>query len=161
MIRANAKIDLNMKLILKILLCFSIIFILASCQEKHPEDTRVPGGLTGLNHTKVAIISFYVDGQWGGNIRAMGGGGKTVCCVSMPREYPKEGIKVKVRWNATDTLEEHWFEKEVNVDPYSSKGGDVYVHFLPNQQVRVVVSNIHPMSPEYPGPGMPGEEKNK
>ncbi|WP_262488303.1 DUF3304 domain-containing protein [Iodobacter fluviatilis] len=77
----------------------------------------------------------------------------------MPREYPKEGLKVKVRWNATDTLEEHWFEKEVLVDPYPAGGGSVYVHFLPEQQVKVIVSNLYPENPDYPGPHLLGEEK--
>ncbi|QBC44695.1 hypothetical protein C1H71_14930 [Iodobacter fluviatilis] len=95
----------------------------------------------------------------GGESSCNGRWGKTVCCVSMPREYPKEGLKVKVRWNATDTLEEHWFEKEVLVDPYPAGGGSVYVHFLPEQQVKVIVSNLYPENPDYPGPHLLGEEK--
>jgi hypothetical protein len=156
----NIKLPLKMKFISKVFFCFAIFFSLASCQEKQPEDTSVPGGLTGLNHTKVGIPAFYVNGEWGGDLDAMGGGGSTTCCVSMPREYPKEGIKVKVRWNASDTLEQHWFEKEVLVDPYPDGAGRVYVHFLAGQNVRVIVSAYNtPGHPDYPGPGLPGEEK--
>ncbi|WP_293936380.1 DUF3304 domain-containing protein [Iodobacter sp.] len=147
-----------MKIILKLFISIMTIAILTACPSKE-EDNTVLGRLTGLNHTKVAIITFYVNDAWGGNIRAMRGGGETTCCVVMPREYPKGGLKVNVRWNATDTLEEHWFEKEVVVDPYPDGAGRVYVHFLPNENIRVIVSDLHPMHKQYPGPGMPGEEK--
>lgn len=63
-----------------------------------------------------------------------------ICCTSIPRVwYP--GMMVRVRWNMpigrTDVIK----EKIVAVEKYE-RPGDIYLHFFPNDEVRVIVTNI-------------------
>ncbi|WP_188053752.1 hypothetical protein [Iodobacter fluviatilis] len=81
----NIKLPLKIKFIFNVFFCFAMFFSLASCQEKQPEDTSVPGGLSGLNHTKVAIIAFYVDGEWGGIFVQWAVGENRVLCFYAAR----------------------------------------------------------------------------
>ena len=94
-----------------------------------------------VNHTGKYIYSASVDGAGGANMARWGAGGAEICCASIPRVwYP--GMMVLVRW---DMPEEHTHivkEKMVEVEKYDETGS-IYIHFFPDDEVRVVVS-IYP-----------------
>lgn len=131
---------------------------LAACGFEPPKTPTITASITGLNHTDTYVATFYVNGAYGGNISRRGGGGKTTCCVELPRTY-RPGLAATIRWSATNTREDLWQEKTVPVDTYGPEGGSLFVHFLPDDEVRLVVSNLHPQHPDYPGPGMPSGYK--
>ena len=86
-------------------------------------------------------------------------GNVSVPSPSMPRKW-RPGLTVHVKWTVSD-----WkhggggnYEADVPVDPYAEPG-NVYVHFLADGNVRVVVSNYYPWSPKYPGPHDPIPQK--
>ncbi|MFT3721597.1 DUF3304 domain-containing protein [Pseudorhodoferax sp.] len=118
--------------------------------------------ISPYNHTPDYIHQFYVDGQGGGNSRAYGGGGSFVCCIAYPKQW-RPGLTAQVRWttsssdpNATgdDTIEK-WHEKVVPIDRYDEPGSVLNVHFLPQGEVRLVISNTSAAHPNYPGPKAP------
>lgn len=93
-----------------------------------------------VNHTENYIYSASVDGAGGGKMSAWSAGMANICCTSIPRVwYP--GMMVRVRWNMpigrTDVIK----EKIVAVEKYE-RPGDIYLHFFPNDEVRVIVTNI-------------------
>ena len=56
--------------------------------------------IVGFNYTNRTIDSFSVDGQGGGNVflsSRTSGGGKSACCVRLPRAH-SSGSRVHVRW---------------------------------------------------------------
>ena len=101
-----------------------------------------------VNHTGKYIYSASVDGAGGANMARWGAGGAEICCASIPRVwYP--GMMVLVRW---DMPEEHTHivkEKMVEVEKYD-RPGDIYMHFFPDDEVRVVVSNVDGDSKNHP-----------
>jgi len=77
-----------------------------------------------------------------------GVGGADVCCTSIPRVwYP--GMKVLVRWDMPDGHQHIVKEKVVEVERYETPGS-IYMHFFPDDEVRVVVSPVGPRNPAYP-----------
>jgi hypothetical protein len=115
-------------------------------KSKGPETDAAQVGV--VNHTGNYIYSASVNGAGGGKMSAWGAGYANICCTSIPRTwYP--GMKVRVRWNMpvgrTDVIK----EKVVEVEKYE-ESGDIYLHFFPNDEVRVVVSNVAGYSSEHP-----------
>jgi hypothetical protein len=114
----------------------------------------IPAGITGINHTSTYISSFYVNEAYGGNISKKeegGGGGTVTCCLSLPERF-KPGQKVHVSWNASNTAEDHWQERDVEVDPYPDGGGNAWVNFLPDGRVRIIVTAENLWGDSYHGP---------
>jgi hypothetical protein len=106
----------------------------------------------------IGISEFYVNGTWGGNQHGWGGGGSTVCCVSLPRTTGSPTL-VTVKWRTyrTGVSEELWHEATVPVH-FSVPPGDgdgLKVHFLPGHRVEVWYARIGLWDPEYPGPPYP------
>ena len=105
--------------------------------------------LSGYNHTADYIHQYYVDGQGGGNVYAYEGGGSFVCCIVYPKAW-REGLAAKVRWTTSSSdpnasaaeSEERWHEKVVPIDRYREGGTRLNVHFLPNGEVRLIVTNM-------------------
>ena len=118
--------------------------------------------LSGYNHTADYIHQYYVDGQGGGNVRAYGGGGSFVCCIAYPETW-REGLTATVRWTTSSSnpkatgpdAQETWHEKVVPVDRYDKAGTTINVHFLPEGEVRLIVTNMTAGAPGYPGPDAP------
>ncbi|MBS0425976.1 MAG: DUF3304 domain-containing protein [Proteobacteria bacterium] len=119
------------------------------------------GSITAYNHTGDYIHQYYINGQWGGNSFAYEGGGSFVCCAEFPAQW-HEGLSATVRWTTSssdpkatgDAAEEHWHEKVVPIERYTSEG-NLNVHFLPGGDVRLVVSLAGAGHPDYPGPAYP------
>ena len=103
-----------------------------------------------VNHTGNFIYSASVNDAGGANMSAWGVGGADVCCISLPRAW-YSGMKVSVRWNMPVGVKSVIKEKIVEVEKYE-RPGSVYMHFFPDDEVRVIVSGVGPRSPDYPIP---------
>lgn len=138
-----------------------LILSFAACSKPVP-DKFVFAQIGNYNHTADYIHQFYVDGAWGGNSRAYGGGGGFVCCIKYPRVW-HSGLQATVRWTTSssdpkatgDDAREHWHEKVVPIDRYDEPGTTLNVHFLPKGEVRLVISSMGAGHPDYPGPAYP------
>lgn len=140
-----------MKWVLMLLAILSLSACSGLNNEQASAESAAAGAQVGVvNHTGNYIYSSSVNGTWGGNMPAWGAGGGSICCVSIPRVwYP--GMKVRVRWNMPIGRQDVIKEKIVEVEKYEQPG-TVYLHFFPNDEVRVVVSNIGGSHPEHPIP---------
>lgn len=133
------------------LLPIGIGIIVAGCvlREPHAKPRDMSSAQVGIvNHTGNFIYSASVDGAGGGTMSRWGAGNANICCVSIPDVwYP--GMKVLVRWDMPVGLEHVVKEKVVEVEKYDNPGS-LYMHFFPNDEVRVVVSAVGPRNPAYP-----------
>ncbi|GJI93810.1 hypothetical protein RugamoR57_05280 [Duganella caerulea] len=117
-------------------------------QSRAQQSDRAPAQVGIVNHTGDYIYSASVDGAGGGNMDSWGVGGAEICCISIPRVwYP--GMKVLVRWDMPVGHQHIVKKKIVEVEKYETTGS-VFMHFFPNDEVRVVVSPFEPSSPEHP-----------
>ena len=111
-------------------------------------------GCTG--HGNVGYIHSYavqetVHGQFSrGMISGLSCGGTVIAGYPVPRTWTP-GMKVKVRWNRPIKGEDNWIEKTTTIPRYDAIGM-LIVHFFPNDEVRVVVSNYYPESRYHPIP---------
>lgn len=125
--------------------------LLLGCAAAAKEETYGPG-ITGLDHLPehLSVQDFWVDGHAG---HQAGKGGSKVCCAELPTQW-RPGLTVKVRWEVTNWPARVYsiHERVVPVEKYDEPGA-LYVHFLPENSVQVIVSNIYPEHIEtYPGP---------
>lgn len=108
-------------------------------------------GCTG--HGNVGYIHSYavqetVHGQFSrGMVNGLSCGGTVAAGYPVPRTWTP-GMKVKVRWkpNGRD-----YIEKTTTIPRYDAIGM-LYVHFFPNDEVRVVVSQVGTLNPDHPIP---------
>lgn len=108
-----------------------------------------------VNHTGNFIYSASLSGDevpggGGGGMSAWGAGGAEICCTSIPRVW-HPGIKVLVRWDMPEGHTHIRKEKIVEVEKYDEPGS-IYMHFFPNDEVRVVVSVYPGYSKAHPIP---------
>lgn len=137
---------------MKRFLALACAVFLNGCTLLQKEESPSAGAQVGIvNHTGRYIYSATVNGAGGGNMAAWGAGGADICCTSIPSVwYP--GMKVLVRWNMPEGIQDVIKEKVVEVERYDEPGS-IYMHFFPNDDVRVVVSNTagfgakHPIAP--------------
>ena len=164
----NFKLDRNFKFI------FSLIFMMCVSACKPAEPDTYAAGITGYNFTAEGVQDFYVNEQWGSNLPPYGGGGKTSCCVVLPKKW-RPGLIATIDWTTG-----HWtlpiekilpmdiheairccmalrsLSKTVPIEPYGPRGGSFQVFFLPNDEVKVWVSTYdlghenHPSGLKYP-----------
>lgn len=135
--------------------------------EKGQNSDQMFAQLSAYNHTGDYIHQYYVNGQGGGNSRAYGGGGSFVCCIAYPKTW-RPGLVAQVRWTTSspdpaatgDAATEHWHQTAVKIDRYLEPGTTLNVHFLPEGQVRLVVSSKSARHPEYSGPKAPVRPKD-
>ena len=139
------------------LLLACLLPLAGGCQAPQEEKTAV--GITGIDHLAdhLSVQDFSVAGYGGGRA---GGGGGTVCCAMLPAKW-RPDLRVKVDW-----LEQNWrdcsyrrLQREVVIDRYAEVG-TLWVHFLADGNVRVVVSNPGPGNPAYLGPHDPIPQKH-
>lgn len=115
--------------------------------QAQPSD-RATAQVGIVNHTGNYIYSASVDGAGGANMSRWGVGGADVCCASIPRVW-HPGIRVLVRWDMPEGSKHVVKEKIVDIEKYETPGS-IYMHFFPNDEVRVVVSRVGPSNPAYP-----------
>jgi hypothetical protein len=115
--------------------------------------------MSGIDHLadNLSVTDFWVNGT--GGFQA-GQGGRSAPSPVLPDKW-HPGLMVHVVWHVRDWQHDRGstYEADVPVEPYTEDGGTVWVHFLANGTVRVVVSNMGPRSPIYPGPRDPIPEK--
>lgn len=133
------------------LFAIAVTIAISGCalrQSQAQESDRYGAKVGIVNHTGNYIDSASVDGAGGGNMSRWGVGGADVCCASIPGVwYP--GMKVLVRWDMPEGHKHIVKEKVVEVEKYDSPGS-IYLHFFPNDEVRVIVSRVGPRNPAYP-----------
>jgi hypothetical protein len=138
------------------------IVLLSGCEEKKDDGQRM-AAISPYNHTADYIHQLYVDGTWGGNSRAYGGGGSFVCCVSYPRIW-RSDLTATVRWTTSSSIpgggaEETWHEQVVPIERYD-RDGSLNVHFLADHKVRLLIWPGSAGSPGYRGPAAPIKPAN-
>ena len=121
-------------------------------------DDRATAQVGIVNHTGNFIYSASLSGDevrsgGGGGMSAWGAGNANICCTSIPEVW-HPGIKVLVRWDMPEGIVDVWKEKVVEIERYDEPG-DIYLHFFPNDVVRVVVSNASGYSKKHPIPRTP------
>ena len=97
--------------------------------------------LMGFNRTDLTVPFFYVNGEWGGNVFAHGGGGSATCCMSIPRG--SKTVRVKWMWDwktredADRKLPLETYEADVPVPPIpdGQKSGYFQIYFFPGNKV--------------------------
>ena len=134
------------------------LLALSACSGE-PQDDYATATISPYNHTGDYIHQLYVDGGYGGNARAYGGGGSFVCCIVYPRQW-REGLSAKVRWTTSSSIpgggpEETWHEKIVPIERYERTGTTLNVHFLSDHEVRLIITDMSAGHPKYPGPPAP------
>ena len=150
----------------RLLLLLSLSGLVACNAKEDPQaDTLSGAAVVGLNYTGEGIQWFSVDEGGGGGINPYGISG-TVCCVMYPRKWTPD-LKVKVKWERSDGREpdgKDWkmkvIEKTVPIEKYT-EAGEVYVAFLPNDDVRIYVYHGVPNGPPFPLPDPVDPEKAK
>jgi hypothetical protein len=135
------------------------------------ESELLGAEVEGYNHTSAAINRFTVNGAGGPNIGPYGGGGKQVCCGSIPRHW-RPGLRAIVEWEkdpnprpspplpplGTDEYRAAYKKHAANYTHHSAtveipqyqRAGPITVHFLSCNQVRVTATIIKPGYPGYP-----------
>lgn len=139
-----------------------LLSCVAACHEKPADvEKKSAGAIVGANYTNHGIQWFSVDESAGESLGAFSGGGGSICCARYPKKWTP-GLKVTVRWERSDgykTSGTRWkikrIEKIIEVDPYTVEG-NVYVLFLPDDRVRVIISEVGVGNPSFPAnPGYP------
>lgn len=129
-------------------------WLLAACQSGPSRPPMAGVSMTGIDHLAdhLSVQDFWVDGRSGFQA---GKGGRVVCCARIPLVWAP-GASVEVRWEVANWREGTWrcFRRRVPLVPYDELGR-LYVHFLPDGDVRVVSSNYPPRADAYPGPHVP------
>lgn len=135
-----------------------LFVVLVGCNGEEQDNGPATASIIGYNNTEHYIHRFFVDESWGGNVRAYSGGGGVVCCISYPREWSSD-LAAVVRWSTSSSIPDGprgvtWHEKIVPIESYDQLG-DLNVHFLPGNQVRLIISPGSPGFPGYRGPDAP------
>jgi hypothetical protein len=151
--------------LLLLVLSLSAITACASNEGAKP-DTMEGGSLVGLNYTKNYIHRFSVDESGGGGLRRYGQSGD-YCCTMYPKVWTPD-LRVTVKWTTSNgdpksnDATETPHTKNIPIEKYTEPG-EVYVVFLPKEEVRVYVWHGVPNGPNYPGslgePTDPNESK--
>ncbi|WP_454766709.1 DUF3304 domain-containing protein [Cupriavidus campinensis] len=117
------------------------------------DKTYFNASIGPVNHTGQFLYGYRVNGTFGANARAYGWDIAGTCCVRLPRVY-RPGLTVDITYDLTldDGSKHNWKTKTaVPIEPYIEPGS-LYVHFFPNDQIRVVVSNWDPNGKGHPIP---------
>lgn len=140
-----------MKCLLALLAALSLSACAGRALDTEDSTPKTASAQVGVvNHTGNYIYSASVNGAGGGGMTRWGAGGANICCASIPRVwYP--GMKVRVRWDMPDGHTHNVKEKIVDVEKYDEPGS-IYLHFFPNDEIRVIVTNIGGPSPKHPIP---------
>lgn len=133
-----------------------VLLPLAACRAAGQDDT-IGVSITGVDHLAehLSIQDFWVNGTGG---HQAGGGGRKVCCASLPAEW-RPGLTVKVTWAVTNWKRRVYsmYERDVPLEHCDGPMGRLWVHFLRDGQVRAITCDLSAPgtwepNPEYPGP---------
>ncbi|CAB3803279.1 hypothetical protein LMG28688_05738 [Paraburkholderia caffeinitolerans] len=132
----------------------ALLAALTACQSAGKEE-RFGYGMGGIDHLadNLSVTDFWVNGAAG---QQAGTGNAGVQAPLLPAKW-RPGMTVHVVWDVRDWQHDKGstYEADVPVEPYPEEGGALWVHFLADGTVRVVVANHGPRAPDYPGPHDP------
>ena len=145
----------------------------ATTPPPQPTQKTFSSGITGYNFTDEGVQRYFVDDNYGSNLRPYGGGGSTSCCMRLPTQWHPE-LAVTVQWtighwttpyatrkhlSVREQTECCWTQrtlsKTVPIERYE-EGGRLQVFFLPDDEIKVYVSDMllghedHPSGMAYP-----------
>jgi hypothetical protein len=124
---------------------------LASKKQETSENSGVYGAQVGIvNHTGKFIYTTRVNDGGGGNSFPYSAGIANICCVTVPRKW-RPGLKFLVGWDMPIGAKHVYKQKIVEVEKYDEPGS-VYLHFFPDDQVRIVVTSWYGGAQEHPIP---------
>jgi len=129
-----------------------------------PANENHIASIIAYNHTDDYIHELYVNGAMGPNVSAHSGGAATTCCIELPQQW-RSGLQATIEWTTSPNQQTVWHKKSVPLPDYGSEEGILQIHFLPDLQVAIVVSNLFAEHPDYPGPKinneMPGRNNTR
>lgn len=100
------------------------------------------------NFTSGEIADIYVNGQWGGSVHGLSGGGGSICCTLIPKVWRK-GLVVTIKWQKSG--DEKWYTTIAPVPEYK-KTGALQILFLPGDNVQVYINHYWPCTAMHPMP---------
>jgi len=134
---------LSPRIALPLMLLVALCLPLAACG-----DDRMGIEVVGYNHTDHDIGDFAVNGGGGSYLGKHEGGGGFTCCISLPAKY-QPGMTVQVSWSGLEVGTPQ--TRTVVVPPFGPHDTGMFaVHFLRNGQVKVFVTMLGPLHPDYP-----------
>jgi hypothetical protein len=139
------------------------VMLLGGCEETK-DDGPWMASISPYNHTAEYIGQLYVNGTWGGNSWAYGGGGSFVCCIDYPQVW-RPDFTATVRWTTSSSIPGEplviiWHEQVVPIERYEQSGSRLNVHFLPDNKVRLLIWQGAAGTPGYRGPAAPIKPAN-
>lgn len=141
------KFPLHLLLVIQLTACAPFI----SKNKSQVEEPGTYGAQVGIvNHTDRYIYSTYVGDGLGGHADAYSNGVANMCCITVPDEW-HPGLSLKVSWDMPIKGVHTYKEKVVQVEKYDEPGS-VYLHFFPDDQVRIVVTRWVGGSSKHPIP---------
>lgn len=141
------RLAIGLTLVLSVSGCFSLV----SKKTDGAENSGIYGAQVGIvNHTEKFIYTTRVNDAGGGHAYAYSAGIANICCVTVPNKW-RPGLKFLVRWDMPIGSKHVYKEKVVEVEKYDEPGS-MYLHFFPNDLVRIVVTNWVGGAPEHPIP---------
>lgn len=136
---------------MKILVVLWIALTLSACAvTQQDEDDSYSAKIGIVNHTNQYIYATHVGDAGGGHSPRYSAGVANVCCVTLPVKW-RSGLRFIVQWDMPEGTTHVWKEREVAVEEYV-KPGSLYLHFFPNDEVRIVVTNWAGGAPGHPIP---------
>lgn len=127
-----------------------------------PEEYAAQIGI--VNHTGRYIYATSIGDSGGGHASAYHAGVANVCCVKLPDVW-RPGLNFLVQWDMPVNGEDFYRKAVVDVEEYSEPGS-MYIHFFPDDTVRLVVTKWYGGSDKHPiprpqEPGFRGENPEK
>ncbi|WP_321859997.1 DUF3304 domain-containing protein [Burkholderia cenocepacia] len=136
-------------------IAITVLLLGGACWAHAQTASYGPYRVIGYNYTDRSIYSFTIDGFGAGGSAAHkpGGGGKSVCCMEVPRE--KKIWQVKIMYELTqdqykNNLPFDVYETDIPVPALPRKSqGYIEFHFLPNRKIEAkwVESPTDPRDP--------------
>lgn len=139
---------------MKVIIGLILVACVTACTgvEKKPNQGgagKVYGASIGIvNHTEKYIYSATVGGGGGGNAYPYSAGIPNICCATLPDNW-HPGLMLLVRWDMPIGRTHVYKEQMIEVEKYEEPGS-IYLHFFPNDTVRIVVTNKLGGLPDHP-----------
>jgi hypothetical protein len=140
-----------------------LLSALTGCSDANESN---PSSVSGYNYTGYYIDQFRIENE-GGELLAGGpnifpkergearsGGGKSMCCISIPSHW-RPGLKLVIKWRRDtkpydeDRSDDQWLTASTDVSSYGPRTYGFWVHFLPDDRIRVEIQD-KPEMPEKP-----------
>lgn len=137
-----------MKKLTHLPLLFLVSCVLSACNK-----TVVPASILAFNHTQDRHLHILmINGALGPNADPQASGGKSACCVSLPRVW-HPGLTAKVQWTYDRLLETDPLlppqSQDIEIPRYDHPG-NVHIHLYDNHKIKIAISNCEPGHPFYP-----------